>query len=607
MKHVKRYLRRFILNKTSLLSLIVLLPVHLCLAKLSGTFSFSEGGAAIWPSAGMFLAAMLLLKSKVWLPIFISDWVSNEILYYHDLRISLPITAIDTIEIVGVSLLILHFVKRTYPFGRVATTLKYLFLLVPITALTGGLATITLCLSGVSSWDTFWPVYRGWICGILTSEVVLTPFILCTWHSIQSRRWRLSAAQVAELGAVLGSLFLTGLVAFAGAAPVEYVLIIPLIWAAIRFGPREVTFLALTMSILAIYQTLHGHGSFAQSNSASAVVLLQSFVVSLTVATLVLSAAIQENQKANQNLRLANDELEQKVEERTKELTETLQALKKAQAYLIQQEKMSGLGQMVAGVAHEINNPVNFIHGNLKHVEGYAQNLLEFLHLYEKHYPNPDSEITEQAEELEIDFIKEDLDSILSAMKVGTDRIRAIVLSLRTFSRLDEASSKSVDIHEGIESTLMILQHRIKAIANRPAISIVRDYSKLPQVECYAGQLNQVFMNILANSLDALESELKENPDSQKTPQITLRTEMRSDSVVIAIADNGTGIPEAVKNRIFDPFFTTKDVGKGTGMGMAISHQLITEKHRGKIDCFSDQGVGTEFIIEIPTRLAKDT
>lgn len=607
MKRIKKYLIQFIFNETSLLSLIVLLPIHLYLAKISGIFSFSDGSAAIWPSAGIFLATMLLLKSKVWLPIFISDWVSNETLYYHDLRLSFLISAIDTIEIIGVSLLILHFVKRTYPFGRVTTTLKYLFLLVPITALTGGLATTTLCLFGVNSWDVFWSVYRGWICGILTSEVVLTPFILCTWHSIQSRRWRLLASQAAELGAVLGSLFLTGLMAFAGAAPVEYVLIVPLIWAAIRFGPREVTFLALTMSVIAIYQTLNGRGSFAQSNSASAVVLLQSFVVSLTVATLVLSAAIQENQRANQNLRLANDDLEQKVEERTEELTETLQELRKAQAYLIQQEKMSGLGQMVAGVAHEINNPVNFIHGNLKHVGEYAQNLLEFLRLYEKHYPDPDSEITEQAEELEIDFIKEDLDSILSAMKVGTDRIRAIVLSLRTFSRLDEASSKSVDIHEGIESTLMILQHRIKASANRPAISIVRDYGKLPQVECYAGQLNQVFMNILANSLDALESELKENPNSQKMSQITLRTEMRSDSVVIAIADNGTGIPEAIKTRIFDPFFTTKDVGKGTGMGMAISHQLITEKHKGKIDCFSDQGVGTEFVIEIPIRLSKET
>ncbi len=606
MKRIKRYLRQFIFNKTSLLSLIVLLPIHLYLAKISGLFYSSDGSAAIWPSTGIFLAAMLLLESKVWLPIFISDWVASETLYYHDLRVSFPIAAIDTIEIIGVSLLILHFVKRTYPFGRVATTLKYLFLLLPITALTGGLATITLCLFGVSSWDVFWSVYRGWICGILTSEVVLTPFILCTWHSIQSRRWRLSASQVAELGAVLGSLFLTGLVAFAGAAPVEYVLIFPLIWAAIRFGPREVTFLALTMSIIAIYQTLNGQGSFAQSNSASAVVLLQSFVVSLTVATLVLSAAMQENQKANQNLRLANDELEQKVEERTEELTKTLQELKKAQAYLIQQEKMSGLGQMVAGVAHEINNPVNFIHGNLKYVGEYAHNLLDFLHLYEKHYPNPDSEITKQAEELEIDFIKEDLESILSAMNVGTDRIRAIVLSLRTFSRLDESSSKAVDIHEGIESTLMILQHRIKATANRPAINVVRDYGELPQVECYAGQLNQVFMNILANSLDALESELKENPNSQKTPQITLRTEMRSDSVVIAIADNGMGIPEAIKNRIFDPFFTTKAVGKGIGMGMAISYQLITEKHKGKIECFSDLGVGTEFIIEIPIRLSQD-
>ena len=264
---------------------------------------------------------------------------------------------------------------------------------------------------------------------------------------------------------------------------------------------------------------------------------------------------------------------------------------------------MSSLGQMVAGVAHEINNPLNFIYGNVQYLGEYINDLTSFLKLYETHYPDPAEEIQEEAENLEIDFVKEDIPKTLLAMRIGTERIREIVLSLRNFSRMDEAKGNAVDIHEGIDSTLMILKHRLKATSERPPIEVIKNYDPLPKVECYAGQLNQVFMNILANSIDALEDELKENPDAQKSPKITIRTENRADSVMISIADNGAGIPEDVKARIFDPFFTTKAVGKGTGMGMAISYQLVVDTHKGKIDCFSNEGVGTEFVIEIPTRL----
>ncbi|PZO47629.1 MAG: sensor histidine kinase [Phormidesmis priestleyi] len=267
---------------------------------------------------------------------------------------------------------------------------------------------------------------------------------------------------------------------------------------------------------------------------------------------------------------------------------------------------MSGLGQMVAGVAHEINNPANFIHGNLRHIGSYTHDLIDLLQLYEKHYPNPHSDIKAQAEEIDIGFIKTDLAKTFTSMKVGTERIREIVLSLRNFSRMDESECKAVDIHQGIESTLMILQHRMKASAERPEIVVIRDFGELPPVECYASQLNQVFMNILVNGIDALETDLAQSPGTEKMPQITLHTEVRGKSVVISIADNGTGIPAVVKDRIFDPFFTTKAIGKGTGMGMAISYQIITEKHRGKIECFSDAGVGTEFVIEIPICLSAE-
>ncbi len=292
------------------------------------------------------------------------------------------------------------------------------------------------------------------------------------------------------------------------------------------------------------------------------------------------------------------------AQEKAQQLESTLQTLQQAQAQLVQTEKMSSLGQMVAGIAHEINNPVNFIHGNLKYVKDYAQNLLDFLELYESHHPEPAEAIQDAAEDIDLAFLKEDLQKMLSSMNMGTERIREIVLSLRNFSRTDEVGCKSVDIHEGIDSTLLILQHRLKAQPDRPEIAVIRDFGELPRVECFASQLNQVFMNILANAIDALESELIENPTAEKSPQITLRTEACDDNIIIKLSDNGTGIPPAVRDRIFDPFFTTKAVGKGTGMGMAISYQIVVEKHHGQIECFSEAGVGTEFVITVPVQLS---
>ncbi|NEU77910.1 ATP-binding protein [Nostoc sp. UIC 10630] len=306
-------------------------------------------------------------------------------------------------------------------------------------------------------------------------------------------------------------------------------------------------------------------------------------------------------------LEKSKEKLEDRVEERTTELKNTLEELQRTQSQVIQSEKMSSLGQLVAGVAHEINNPVNFIHGNLVYVQEYTQDLLAFVQLYQQHDPNPAAEIQTVAEDIELEFLQEDLPKMLSSMKVGTDRIRQIVLSLRNFSRIDEAEFKSVDIHEGIDSTLMILQHRLKAKPEQPEIEVIKDYGTIPLVECYAGQLNQVFMNILVNAVDALEEnnikrtyqEIEENPS-----QIKIRTSViNSMWLEIAIADNGVGISKEFQQRIFDPFFTTKPIGKGTGMGMSISYQIITEKHGGKLECFSTSGEGTEFIIQVPLQL----
>jgi signal transduction histidine kinase len=322
-----------------------------------------------------------------------------------------------------------------------------------------------------------------------------------------------------------------------------------------------------------------------------------------------LNQLIQRVKQLLQEQELYNQTLEQKIQHRTLELNQkneyleqTLQELKDTQSQLIQSEKMSSLGELVAGVAHEINNPVNFIHGNLSYATEYAENLLRLLQLYQQQYPDPPQQIQAEIEEVDLKFLSEDFTKLLKSMRMGTERIREIVLSLRNFSRLDEAEFKIVDIHEGIESTLMILQNRLKAKPEHSDIEVIKNYGQLPLVECYPGQLNQVFMNLLTNAIDALEESIVKDPGLLTKPQIRIRTEIKDNFLFISIGDNGCGIAEEVQQKLFDPFFTTKPIGKGTGLGLSISYQIITEKHGGKLYCKSAPGEGAEFVIEIPVR-----
>lgn len=289
-----------------------------------------------------------------------------------------------------------------------------------------------------------------------------------------------------------------------------------------------------------------------------------------------------------------HETLEKQVAARTAELENTLQNLKQTQLQLIQAEKMVGLGQMVAGIAHEINNPTSFILGNLDPIEEYTQELIELAQLYETEYSNPSPKLASKLRNLDLDYVTEDLPKVLNSIRHGSERITSIVLRLRNFSRLGESDQKPVDLHQGIENTLMILNHRLVPHGERPAVEIQRQYKELPLVPCFGNQLNQALMNILANAIDALEENHIENP------VITIRTEAQPNQVVIRIADNAGGIDPALQRRIFEPFFTTKAVGKGTGLGLSISYQIVVDRHQGRLTCLSEPGQGTEFVIEIP-------
>ncbi|MEI1376934.1 MHYT domain-containing protein [Nostoc sp. UHCC 0926] len=331
--------------------------------------------------------------------------------------------------------------------------------------------------------------------------------------------------------------------------------------------------------------------------------LITSFFNKQLSVQLVKTADLKENEERLKQALQNQEALAALAESRSEELEIAMLALQKAQLQFLQAEKMSSLGQIVAGVAHEINNPANFIYGNLFHTEIYLRQLLELINTYQQHYSEPELAVQAKLESIDLPFLLEDLPKLLNSMQTGAERIKHIVESLRNFSRLDEAQLKAVDIHEGLNSTLLILQNRISYTPNnRPEIIVIKEYGNLPLINCYPGQLNQVFFNIIANAIDVLEEKLISlKSKSSFTPLIRIKTSINQVGWVnIQIFDNGAGISEDVQNKIYDPFFTTKPVGQGTGLGLSISYQIVVQTHGGRLNCISAKGQGTTFQIELP-------
>ena len=464
-------------------------------------------------------------------------------------------------------------------------------LLIPV--ITPTLSLVYMALVGIFPWALYGEVWKTWWIGDALSVIIGMP-MLVSW---QQFRWRqIVWDRLWDIGLLLLGFGLLSGFTFLSDYPLQYLVLPGLLWAAIRLGTCGATLGVVAVALMVVLATAMGRGPFLRSSLNESLVLLQSFMGTISLTTFLMLATIAEKAKTQRDLAIVNENLELRVRDRTEELERILTELQQAQTQLVQTEKMSSLGQLIAGLAHEINNPISFIYGNITYAQNYSQDLLSIISAYQAEYPHPDRKIEAVVHDLELDYIQDDFPKVLNSMKAGADRIRQLILTLRNFSRLDEGGLKQVDLHQGLDSTLFVLNYRLTQSHRGIPIEVIKKYDEFPQVECYADELNQAFLHLLNNAIDNLES------NNSNSPILRINTKYYPDdkTVEVSIWTDGPPISSITRSKMFNPFFTTKPIGQGPGLGLPISQRIIEERHGGTLGYRSELGSGTEFYLRIP-------
>ncbi|MCW8397876.1 MASE1 domain-containing protein [Legionella sp. PATHC038] len=553
----------------------------------------------LWLPSGIALAMVLWYGNNVVFGIVVSETVVTAVLgnlmSWQNWIASTIIGVGAGLQAVWAGKFIQYYTHTKTPFYTVRDILLFTF---------GGdfLLSLTSCTLGIMALFMFGFIepklvlnnWFVWWIGDAVGIIVMTPLIM-TWYQ---KKFTFHLAQFFEFIILIVLLGLTISLIYMLHYPLAYILLPFGVWSAVRFSTRFATLIAFFISISVIWLEIHGYKEFYMANISTSLLFLQAFVAVIFFTTLVLSAVITERRRAQSELLQANIELESRVEQRTQDLNEkniqlnhALDTLKQAETQLIQAEKMSSLGVLTAGIAHEINNPVNFISANIGPLKNDIAEIMQLLNKYAEITPDTSikdklMEISKYKKEIDLPFTLQETHNLLNGIEEGARRTANIVKDLRTFSRLDEGALKRINIHANIDSTLTLLNNSF-----RDRITIKKNYGDIPQIECFPGKINQVFMNILINAAHAI-------PDQG---EITITTSKENEHVLIRIRDTGTGMSKETMARIFEPFFTTKPVGQGTGLGLSISYSIVQE-HHGAISIHSDPGKGSEFFITLPIK-----